>query len=168
MALGVRLVAVVVVVSFLGAGPVTSIARAQQPTPAPSTPSTTPTPSVVPQPDLFEEALKKGQPVTPSGPTSFQSTPTEQPMPPVERRGLPYGFYQAMAGFATFFLIPGKIATCAVGTAVSGVLLGASLGSGYSTATEVAEEGCGGKWILTADDLLPGVRPPGAMPTDQP
>ncbi len=170
MSLGVRIVAVSLVVTFAVTGPLASIARAQQPAqaaPAPSTPITTPPASSVPQPDLFEEALKKGTPVSPSGPASFQPAPSAV-APASESRGLPYPFYQAMAGFATLFLLPGRLATCVVGTAVGGVILGASLGSGSQWATELAEEGCGGKWVLSGDDLVPG-RSPRVLPgTDQP
>ncbi len=169
MALGVRLVASSLVVSFLAAGPLASIARAQQPAPpAPAQPVQGPaaTAPVVPQPDLFEEALKRGQPVSPAPPTSYQPAETGQMMQPVERTGLPYPFYQVMAGLATVFLIPGKIATCTLGLAVGTGLIGASLGSGYQWGTEVAEEGCGGKWILTGDDLVPG-RAPRVLPSTE-
>jgi hypothetical protein len=136
-----RLVSVVVVLAFALTGPLGSIASAQQPQP---------------QPDLFQESLKAtGQP--PAG-TSFQAPPRTpaEPMRPAAAYELPTAVYHIFAGIATGVLIPGRAITCSFGSVISMTILVATLGTGYRTATRALEEGCGGKWIVTGDDLRPG------------
>lgn len=146
MILGVRVVAAVVVLALLLAGPLAPAVLAQQPAqPAPAAQPTQPA-----QPDVFQEALKAApQPAEP------EDTP------------LPTEFYEIAANVMTLFLVPGRVVTCAVGAGVAGVVLVISLGTAYRASTRVFEEGCGGKWILSAEDLLPersAIRMPGAEP----
>jgi hypothetical protein len=63
--------------------------------------------------------------------------------------------YNIGAGVANVFLVPGRAITCALGTAVGIVVLAVTLGSGYKAAAAAGEEGCGGKWIVTGEDLWP-------------
>ena len=49
--------------------------------------------------------------------------------------------------------VPGKVALCALGTGVALLALSITLGSGYRTAARLANEGCGGPWIVTGKDL---------------
>jgi len=61
--------------------------------------------------------------------------------------------HQAGAVVANVVHIPGKVALCALGTGFGLVALAITLGSGYRTAARLAEEGCGGQWVVTAQDL---------------
>ena len=74
-----------------------------------------------------------------------------QPLPPTA--------YGVAAGMATTFLIPGRIITCGLGSGVAAVLLGLTLGTSYRMAARIIEEGCGGKWVVNPDDLLPDRQP---------
>lgn len=87
------------------------------------------------QPDLFQETLKTQRPGEAS-----------------------QGFYDAAAVVANSFLIPGRTITCVVGSAVGIALLALTFGSGYKAAAGVANEGCGGKWVVSGDDLRPDER----------
>lgn len=83
------------------------------------------------QPDLFKEALKA-------------SEPEEASMA-----------YDIGAGVVNVVAIPGKAALCAMGGIVSAGLLIVTFGTAYRAAAGVVREGCGGKWIVTGDDLRP-------------
>ena len=61
--------------------------------------------------------------------------------------------YNVGAGIATFD-IPGR-AACGLGGAVGIFILIISIGSAPRPAAYFAREGCGGKWVLTGDDLRP-------------
>jgi len=52
-------------------------------------------------------------------------------------------------------LIPGKGLLCGLGGAVGIFIMIVSVGSAPKPAAYFAREGCGGKWILTGDDLRP-------------
>ena len=84
------------------------------------------------QPDLFQERMKAS--------------------PRTERNE---GAYNAGAGIVNLFLVPGRVVTCAVGSAVGIVVLALTFGTGYKAAAGVGQEGCGGKWIVTGEDLWP-------------
>lgn len=92
----------------------------------------TPPPAQPPAPDLFQETLKGEQDA-----------------------GRHDGVYSAGAVVANVFLVPGRAITCALGSVVGVVVLGATLGSGYRAASTVVHEGCGGKWVVTGEDLRP-------------
>lgn len=118
------------------AGPLAPLASAQQPTP--------------PQPDVFKETMKASE-------------------PPVARGDdvrLDETFYDITAGVMTGFLVPGRAITCAAGGGVSILVLLLTFGSAYKAATRVLEEGCGGKWIVRGEDLMPD-RPPIMPPADK-
>lgn len=84
------------------------------------------------QPDLFQEQMK------------VQRAP--------ERNEAPYN---VGAGVVNAFLIPGRTITCAVGTAVGIAVLALTFGTAYKAAAAAGEEGCGGKWVVTGEDLRP-------------
>lgn len=63
--------------------------------------------------------------------------------------------YDVGAGVANVVAIPGKAVLCTVGGAFAFAVLVITAGSGYKAATRIATEGCGGKWILTGEDLRP-------------
>ena len=132
-----------VVISLALSGPLAPFAGAQQPS-APPRPG---------QPDVFQEPLKTTAQVPPGSP-SYQPPPTMEPVStkPADTT-LDEKFYERFASVATGFLIPGRAFTCGLGGIVAGGLLLFTLGSAYRAATRVMEEGCGGKWKVTADDL---------------
>lgn len=140
MTTAIRSLTVVLIVSLLAAGPLAPAARAQQPAtpPAPPPGSMQPAPA---QPDLFQETLKAQR--------------------SAERFD---GMYGAGAVVVNSFLIPGRGITCVLGSLLGVVVLAATLGSGYKAAAGVANEGCGGKWVVTGEDLRPDS--PGTRPFD--
>ena len=117
---------------------------AQPVTPAPpaqSAPVAPPPPQPVPvaqpaQPDLFQETLKAQR-----ASDRFQA------------------LYNLEATVVSVFLFPGRILTCTAGTIIGVGILAISLGTGYHAATEIFHEGCGGKWIVTGDDMRPDTPP---------
>ncbi len=61
--------------------------------------------------------------------------------------------WEVGAGVATGVNIVGKSILCGVGGVVGFTALLMSFGSGYQWAGRVWEEGCSGKWIITAADV---------------
>lgn len=93
-----------------------------------------PAPTAQPvQPDLFQEALKSEARVS----------------------GAKQVLYEAGAVVTNIFLIPGRVVTCTLGASLGVVVLALTLGTGYKTAAGAFDEGCGGKWVVTGDDLKP-------------
>lgn len=89
-------------------------------------------PAQPPAPDLFQETLK-----------AEQSASKQQ------------GYYDAGAIVTNIFLVPGRAITCGLGGVVGVVVLAATLGTAYRAASDVWHEGCGGKWVVTGDDIRP-------------
>lgn len=85
------------------------------------------------QPDLFQEALKSE----------------------ARAAGAKQALYEAGAVVTNVFLIPGRAITCTLGAGLGVVVLALTFGTGYKTAAGAFDEGCGGKWIVTGDDLKP-------------
>jgi hypothetical protein len=83
-------------------------------------------------PDLFEDTLKAEQ--------------------DYERNR---GLYNAGAVAVNVFLVPGRAITCTLGGVVGVVILAATFGTAYRAASATVHEGCGGKWLVTGDDLRP-------------
>jgi hypothetical protein len=88
----------------------------------------------------------------------------QQPAPPPpgqpmemkpESRDAEMAAYNVGAGVANAFYIPGKAALCGLGGIVGIFVMIVSVGSAPKTAAGFAREGCGGKWILTGEDLRP-------------
>jgi hypothetical protein len=124
-----RILTVVVALAMLATGPLAPLAAAQQPTP--SSP-----PPVQPMP---EPAV----------------APPPQEVPEPESHLGESAAYNVGAGIANVFYIPGKGLLCGLGGAVGIFILLISVGSAPKPAAYFAREGCGGKWILTGDDLRP-------------
>ena len=69
--------------------------------------------------------------------------------------------YDAGAVAVNVFLVPGRAITCLLGGVAGIVVLAATFGSAYRAASDAVHEGCGGKWIVTGDDLRPDPRTQG-------
>ena len=123
--------AVLTAVLLAGLAPVAGAQQMQTP-PAPVQPGAQPAQPAPPAPDLFQETLK------------------------AERSGeASKGTYDAGAVAVNVFLVPGRAITCLLGGVAGLVVLAATLGSRYSAAANAVNEGCGGKWVVTGDDLRP-------------
>ncbi len=127
MKIATRILTVVVTLAVLATGPLAPLAAAQQPAQTPPPAQPMPQPVVAPPPDLPEQESHIGESAA----------------------------YNVGAGIANVFYIPGKGLMCGVGGAVGIFILFISLGSAPKPAAYFAREGCGGKWILTGDDLRP-------------
>jgi hypothetical protein len=130
-----RAVAVVVLVSLAGAGPLASWAAAQQPTPPPAQQPAAPPPAT--QPQMFQEDVK---PVAP-------------------RRGV--DAYDIGAGVATVFAVPGRAFLCGVGIVAAITIFAMTFGSRPHVSGEIIDEGCAGRhsWVVRGDDLRPRPTP---------
>ncbi len=93
------------------------------------------------------------QPTQPPGPDLFQETLKAERESERSR-----GAYDAGAVAVNVFLVPGRAITCVLGGVVGIVALAATLGTGYRAASAAVHEGCGGKWVVTGDDLRPDAR----------
>ena len=100
------------------------------PAPAPVAPPPTAQPA---QPDLFQEALKAQ----------------------TRGEGAKAGLYAAGAVVTNIFLVPGRVITCTLGAGLGVAVLAVTFGTGYKAAAGAFDEGCGGKWIVSGDDLRP-------------
>lgn len=104
--------------------------------PAPVAPPPPPAPPVQPaqpaQPEIFQETLKAREP-----------------------SGGKEAFYITGAVVTNIFLIPGRVVTCTLGAGVGVALLALTFGTGYKAAAATWDEGCGGKWVVSGDDLKP-------------
>jgi hypothetical protein len=61
--------------------------------------------------------------------------------------------YQAGAALASLFSVPGKVVLCTAGSLAGLGLMLATFGTGYKPAKYFVEEGCGGRWVVSPDDL---------------
>jgi hypothetical protein len=127
MKIATRILTVVVALAVLATGPLAPLAAAQQPTQTPPPPAQPMPQPMAPPPDVPEQESHLGESAA----------------------------YNVGAGIANVFYIPGKGLLCGVGGAVGIFILFISLGSAPKPAAYFAREGCGGKWILTGDDLRP-------------
>jgi hypothetical protein len=93
------------------------------------------------------------QPTQPPAPDLFQETLKAERESDRSR-----GAYDAGAVAVNVFLVPGRTITCILGGAVGLVALVATFGTGYRAASAAVHEGCGGKWVVTGDDLRPETR----------
>ena len=136
MTLPFRALAVTLVLALMLGGPLSPIAFAQSQ-----------------QSDIFKETMK--------APGSGDERPAGR-----DDVVLNETFYDVTAGVMTGFLVPGRAVTCLAGGAIGFLALVFTFGSAYRGATRALEEGCGGKWIVRGEDLMPD-RPP-IVPQGQP
>jgi hypothetical protein len=95
------------------------------------------------------------QPAPPPAPVPPPVVQPPQDIPEQESHMAESAAYNVGAGIANVFYIPGKGFLCAVGAATGIFILLISIGSAPKPAAYFAREGCGGKWVLTGDDLRP-------------
>jgi hypothetical protein len=57
------------------------------------------------------------------------------------------------AGVLNVVYLPGKAIICSAGTLVAGLFMLATFGSAYREAGSFFKEGCGGAWLLTAEQV---------------
>src|SRR5437870_4791742 len=105
-------------------------------------------------------AAQQPAPQSPPPATPMQQAPQPMAQPPQdipepESHLAESAAYNVGAGIANVFYIPGKGLLCGLGGAVGIFILIVTLGSAPRPAAYFAREGCGGKWILTGDDLRP-------------
>ena len=93
------------------------------------------------------------QPAQPPAPDLFQETLKSQRDDERSK-----GNYDAGAVAVNVFLVPGRAITCVLGGAAGLVALVATLGTASRAASAAGHEGCGGRWMVTGDDLRPDAR----------
>jgi len=142
MKTGSRILAALVVLALFATGPLAPLAAAQQPTP--TTPETPPA-----------QPMPPAQTMPPAQPAPEPVVEQPQYIPEQDSRLAESAAYNVGAGVANVFYIPGKALLCGLGGAVGIFILFVSIGSAPRTAAYFAREGCGGKWILTGDDIRP-------------
>src|SRR5262245_42663076 len=73
-----------------------------------------------------------------------------------ERPSAPGGAgYNTAATVLTVAKAPFNVILCGVGTAFGIALFAVTLGTAHRESVRVVEEGCGGPWIVTGDDIRP-------------
>ncbi|MBI3636338.1 MAG: hypothetical protein HY216_09005 [Candidatus Rokubacteria bacterium] len=123
-----RAVTATLVVVLLAVAVLPVVATAQ-PTPTVTPQSMPPAPQ--PAPDLFAESMKTTAPVA------------------------RFDAYDVGSVAINMARAPLKIGLCVVGLAAGAAVLGVSLGTAHRAAAAAVNEGCGGKWFISGDDLRP-------------
>ncbi|HXU89091.1 MAG TPA: hypothetical protein VFQ62_09585 [Methylomirabilota bacterium] len=119
-----------------------------QPGPVMPAPPMQPTPPPAPAPVVAPPAPPVAQPAQPD---LFQETLKAEASAADRKQAM----YNAGAAVTNIFLIPGRAITCTLGAGVGVVLLALTFGTGYKAAGAALDEGCGGKWVVSGDDLRP-------------
>jgi hypothetical protein len=86
-------------------------------------------------------------------PETAPKAPAESAAAKSDTSGAEDAAYKVGAGVATVINVPMRTGLCALGAAGGLVTLIVTFGSGYRFAARVAEEGCGGPWIITPEHL---------------
>ena len=150
----VRSIALSLVLSLLS-GPLGTLAYAQQPAAQPPADQSPVAQQPAAQPPAAEQAVAQQPAAQP--PALMQETLKMASQPFDSGHGL----YDVGAGLANVAYVPGKMIVCGLGAVAGVALLLVTLGSAYKAAAAVGEEGCGGKWVLTGNDLRPTQRTEG-------
>lgn len=64
----------------------------------------------------------------------------------------------AAAAIADVFYVPGKVIVCGMSGALYIATMAITFGALYQEATDFVKGGCGGKWVLTGEDIKPVAR----------
>jgi hypothetical protein len=75
-----------------------------------------------------------------------------------ERRVRRTDGYDVGAGVMTVLKVPFNVVLCGLGVVAGSVLFAATLGSAHRATAAVFEEGCGGPWVVRGDDIRPDDR----------
>jgi hypothetical protein len=154
------LVAVVIVAGPLG--PIATMAQTTQPAPPGMPPVPGPPPPMQPAPPP-PPAMQPGPPAPPPmqpppPPPVVQSNPTPAPtvMQPETTEAIhepPSTGAKVGAGVLNVVYVPGKAIVCGAGTIVAGGLMLLTFGTAYREAVSFFNEGCGGAWMLTPEQV---------------
>ena len=157
------LVAVVITAGPLG--PITTMAQTAQPA-VPAPPGTQPVPAPppmsppAPPPAVLQPAPPLPPPPGPPPPPPpvVQTNPT--PAPTVMQPEAAEVFHEPPsrgakvgAGVLNVVYVPGKAIVCGVGTIVAGGFMLLTFGTAYREAVSFFNEGCGGPWMLTPEQV---------------
>jgi hypothetical protein len=136
-----RVVSALLVAVLVG-GPLSTLASAQQPAQPPA--------PAVQQPPAAQPPAAQPPAVQPPAPDLFQESLKAERTTPRQSRA-----YDAGAVVTNVFLVPGRAITCGIGALLGVGVLAVTLGTAYRASSAVWNEGCGGKWVVTGDDLRP-------------
>ena len=90
----------------------------------------------------------------PLAPIAANAQVAMQPEVPQETAPQPPGKgAQIGAGFLNVVYVPGKAIVCGAGTIIAGGFMLLTFGSAYREAVSFFNEGCGGPWLLTAEQV---------------
>ncbi len=108
-------------------------------------------------------ALLAAGPLGPMAAVAQTSTSATAPLPPLQSMQpetvdgsytTPPGTGAKIgAGVLNVVYLPGKAIICSAGTLVAGVFMLATFGTAYREAASFFNEGCGGAWLLTAEQV---------------
>jgi hypothetical protein len=65
----------------------------------------------------------------------------------------PQGDEGAVAGLSNVFYVPGKVIVCAGSGALWITVMAITLGFWYKEAAPILRGGCGGRWVVTGEDV---------------
>jgi outer membrane biosynthesis protein TonB len=143
-----------------------TLAQAQPPAPPAETTPPAPSQQTPPVPPMQTPPMPPAPVAPPAGPVvPATQPPTAQPTQPdlfqeqmkaeqksAERK---QALYNTGAVVTNVFLIPGRMVTCALGGVIGVAILAVTFGTQYKAAAGAFDEGCGGKWVVSGDDLKP-------------
>ena len=72
-----------------------------------------------------------------------------------ERSTEPSAGANAAAAVGDVFYVPGKAIVCGVSGVLYVATMAVTFGALYQEATDFVKGGCGGKWVLTGEDIKP-------------
>jgi hypothetical protein len=61
----------------------------------------------------------------------------------------------AAAVISDFFYVPGRVVVCTASGVLWVATMGLTFGTFYNEATDFVKGGCGGRWLLTGEDIKP-------------
>jgi hypothetical protein len=125
-----------------------------------SAPAESTSPVPVAQPSPVAPPTPVAQPTAAAPPTSVAQTPVAQPASASVSgtsgsHSSRTDVYDVAGGVVTALKAPFNVALCALGGVLGLAIFAGTLGSGYRAAARTVEEGCGGPWVVTGDDLRP-------------
>ena len=88
----------------------------------------------------------------PLGPLAWAQEKSEGQMAPAKKDDRAWEFGAAVVNIVH---VPGKTILCGFGAATGVAVLLLTFGSGYGWTARIWDEGCAGKWAVTAADLKP-------------